>query len=775
VLLREVARRAGPGDVVVLVDVQDYLTEFGADGGGAGAGGELRRFGRMLSAMAEGLRDRPAARGAVDAVLNEVGRAVRAAGDAGLDGAGAQALADDLVGRVLAEANELIRARAAAGGRVLVLVDTFELAAAGPGDGAGEREWRPFGRWLLGLLGGLRGAVVAVARRPGPGAVPLAGALGSAAEVLEVGGLTQEQVHDYLGRRLVGQGAEIAGAVSGFTGGNALAVGLTADLAEDLSRPRRDGAEPAAGLDGLIRRLNTGRDDPDKLVGRLVSLLIENVDPEVRLGLDCLWAVRRFDFPLLERLLAVGGSSAGRHRLAERLVGYSFVERRTPPGRPAEEYYVVHDRIRDEGQRDNSRIDELVAEAQGYYQEQTDEFLDGYEGWFRYEDPKWQALVREWLYHVRRLKGVDREEARRGITKLFMDAFWWWGNYISFPFCEELLADWAEMADSLGKDAGNVDRAWGEQLRELYVRYPKGWRRRAEREDWTEVRRLLIDFLRKPELREQRLKDPDKKQKVRHVRGLLEIYMADAERFLDPGSRRVDEHLLAARELFAADDDEWDVAWVWFQQGDAALSRGDAEGAITAAAAGWRTLMEMDDDDPELAANLHRVHADAAWDGGNHGLALDLYARAALHAYGFQVAVADPDRPPVDEYTQAFLIEMRERAADRLTAMHAAGEMTAALEACARIRRFFAPYAKAVDAPGPGDPDAPNAPNELNSLLAAGRAEEAVGRLFPPPPAPADLHQPGTSYALTASEVLYDMGDELAFPPGTPLPRMDGD
>jgi hypothetical protein len=44
------------------------------------------------------------------------------------------------------------------------------------------------------------------------------------------------------------------------------------------------------------------------------------------------------------------------------------------------------------------------------------------------------------------------------------------------------------------------------------------------------------------------------------------------------------------------------------------------------------------------------------------------------------------------------------------------------------------------------------------------QADKAVERLFPPPPDPADLHQPDTAYALTASEVLYEMEDELTEP-----------
>src|SRR5271165_7695320 len=81
VLLREVQRRAGQDDVVVLVEMQDYFTAFqqgeaASDFGGPG--GELRRFGRVLSEVMNGLREiSPAVRKAIEDILNDIGRTVQ--------------------------------------------------------------------------------------------------------------------------------------------------------------------------------------------------------------------------------------------------------------------------------------------------------------------------------------------------------------------------------------------------------------------------------------------------------------------------------------------------------------------------------------------------------------------------------------------------------------------------------------------------------------------------------------------------------------------------
>jgi hypothetical protein len=751
VLLRETGRRAGRRDVVLQLEMQDYFTAF-EQGGAAvgqadGLGGELRRFGRALSALVDGLLDQAAERGALAELLNDIGEAARAA--SGL--AEAEAQAEQLTGRIRDEVNRLTGAKAAAGGRVFLLADDFHLVTD-----------RPFGRWFSRLVAGLDGAVVVVGRRIGGSGV-LDPPILPSARVLEVGGLTADEVRDYLARRLGAPGREIAAVVYDSTRGHALAVGLSADLAADMHRR----GEPVTA-NGLLKEVTaqSGQEGllPDTPLGKLVGRFIQSAnarDPAIGQGLDCLWAVRRFDVRLLKTLLAVGEGPAGGYRLAEQLVSYSFVEQRTRPGRPAEPYYVVHEHVRElclgmlaAPTGDPGRLQELHRVAEKYYSDRTGKFAAGYEGWFRYSDPSWQALVREWLYHVSQLDSDGEANGRRGLAKLFIDAFWWWGNYVPFAFCEELLADWAEMAESR---QGTIDLDWGNWLREVYLRYPKGWRAEATTDDWLAIKKRLSDFLDHPEIAAA---EPYNSH-MRHVRGMLHLFLAIVERHLNPRNQAVAEHFQQARALFAADDDQWNVAWVSYHEADAALGRGDAQAAAAAAEAGWREPAEPGENDFELAANFHRVHADAAWLRGERGLALDLYARAALSAYKFQVAVVDPDIAPAVEYTQAFMTEMHERVAERLSALHEAGQDATAREACARIRRFFDPYWRAAGQADFTDPVV---------LLAQGQAAEVVAGLFPPPPAQADLHRVDTQYALTATEVLYDMEDELAEPPGTPLP-----
>jgi hypothetical protein len=522
--------------------------------------------------------------------------------------------------------------------------------------------------------------------------------------------------------------------------------------------------------------------DPAQKLGRLVEKIIDAATtPEIASGLDAIWVVRRFDTPMLEHLLGIGRDRA--RALTERLEEYSFVRRQYTG---AAGQLTVHRFIRDYGarllqDRDPVRYRELHQSAERYYQQRLTDYPTSYTAWFQYEDDRWQADEREWLYHVAHLDGPGRANARLGVARLFFDTFWWWGNYLPFSFCDEVLDEWADIAEVQGDEQ---NRAWGENLRRVYNLYPKGWRREQDRAGWRAVRQSLLY------LRERgKLDGPNLASRTaRHVRGILDIYLADANRYLNPRDPSVGGLLDDARKQFEAngDDDQWNLSWLPFQAADAAIGRGDAGEATTLvdglvrelrrqeeaakepevpdAAGGERGEQRPDggqpdepeaDDDRELRANLHRIYADAAWIRKDVHLALDFHARAVLHAYHFQLA------NDIDEYSATFLTEMHERAVERLAELHKAGQIETVQTACARIRSFFGRYWQITEAP-----EAP----DFAALLAEKKDTDVICHLFPAAPAPTDLYRSSTTYELNAWDFFDGMAAELAQPPGTPLP-----
>jgi hypothetical protein len=643
---------------------------------------------------------------------------------------------DDVLTRATAAANHLNENLAATRTRILLLVDDFHLLAG-----------RPLGRWVMRWLAGIRGADIVVMHQAFHGQQDPQ--MPSRAVQRPLGNLAEEDVEAYLMCHpgIGPEVAEIAQYVWTFTGGYPQALALAADLIKDSKSP-----EESVRLIRQLAALQGGR--ATQLEG-LVNRIMDTIDDEeLRDALYRVCVTRNFDAPLVEKLMDVDERHA--QTLIDRLRHYSFVRESTSQ----HSFLTVSDFVRSLGEKKLGVTQTQVthAKAAEYYgdlivKDSADD-SDSYESWYRYEQPEFQALERDWLYHLSRLTGNNRQVGRVGIAQIFLDAFWWWGSYIPFPFCEQILADWGDATS-----VNDEDRAWGRQLRTLYDLYPKGWQKQAPAGQWTKVRlalRYLSDHCRSDGRAETEEAD------LRHIRGILDLYLVDAARYVDPGDEDIDELLAEAAELFAREDDDWDVAWVEYYRADVALSREQTEQAMTTAAESAERARALDDD--ELVANSHRVYADAFWLSGRAGPALDAYARAVAHAYRFQVKGVQ------DEYTDAFQKEMIDRSVERVAELYADGrdEGHAILQsACARIRAFFGPYWSAAGASLPED-----VRPEVVKALAEDRRDDVAAMLFPA--RPTVLGHRGTEYALICGDVTHRMRRELAKPPGEPLPPAEG-
>lgn len=766
-LLLEVQRQAAAtGDTVVHIQVEEYcstLDRAAANTAEIDPHSELQRFHNIALAVVEPLLPRQGTDppGSVIKLRRADGSASGPASvGGGYGGTGFRASTspneenkkieeiEDRVRLAQDAINSLVQNHVEDRRRVFLLVDTFEAV--------GVRGLRDL---LVALFRGLRQVVIVVAQQQVTRDQDF---LSGTTATLEITGLTPDEVRRVLISELGPQlGEQLAAAVSRFTDGHALAVGLVADLVKE--RLRAGEQTDAASLLGLIGQLTAGSSEPGLRLSRLVDKILASVgdrNTPIRKGLDCLWAVRRFDIELLQRLLeADAATEVSDPELVRRLLDYSFVQKRSTPGQPGQVYYVIHQFIRRQGlsdlQTDVQRLQALHHSANDYYEEKTQDHFTEYINWLSYENVAWQFLVREWLYHMANLNDVEQQRARLRLAELFMDAFWWYGSYAPFPFCEELLADWSEMV-RLRSNPG-LDLIWSSHLREIYNRYPKGWRKEVG--DWQTIRQLLLHLRTLAGLdNERNLSDP----RVRRLHAQVNYYLAIANQHLNPHDPTIDELLHDAKRHLAADGDQVNDPWMSIHLANAALARGEAQAAVEAVGDVVPLLPESGD--WELAANVHRVYADAAWARGDRQLAVDCLARAALSAYRLQTLQGSGEVPYVDEYCQMFLREMHERTVDRMTELIAAGQADIVRNACVRIRAFFDPYWNIVTEGDPQDPF---------MLLDEHGVQAVVAALFPPPPADTDLDRFDTAYIQLATDVIDRMKRRGAFddPPGTPLPR----
>jgi hypothetical protein len=701
---------------------------------------EFRQFKTLLQ---ESLPD--VADGAAADALNwaetrpALGGRPRARGETGNDPG---QLIDQVTEAVTALARDLAERKE----RVLLLVDDFHLLAG-----------RPLGDWVLRWLVGIRSADIVITHLPAPAEQALPWP--SHAVTLPLGNLSRDDVQRYLASRdQIGPDVEahMIKPVWEFTGGHPQALVLAADLIRESKQPG-DAVQAIRQVDAQEGEL---AEKLDELVERIFRA---TDDVELRHSLYSLCVTRDFDMALMMRLL--GADKAHAETLIDQMRQFSFVTEGS-----THDFLAISPFVRRIGQAkhtDGSRRGEIHAAAAEYFHGLINKEVDEDQSWaqagYRLENRRFQVLKKEWLYHVSQLKGRQRQTGRLEIAQLFLDGFWWWGCYAPFPFCEEILADWMSAATDESQES-KEDREWGQALRAVYDTYPRGNRlERATRPQLITVRRYLRQLWDRGGLG-----NPEDRPVARHVRGLIEVFLADILRYLNPADHRVDETLDDAAALLA-EDDEYFVAWIDFQRGDLHLQREQWEQAMSLATQAAKRHAKYDDH--ELIANFHRIHADALWARGEAGLALDGYARAVLHGYVAQIA----GNPP-DAYTNAFQQEMTDRCMERMAALHAAaaaddsgGALAVLRSASARVRAFFGNYWEAVEGG-----EATDVAADVVRALADGVPLKAASVLFPAlaPEVDTDLGRVGTEWELICHDVLGEMRDELDALPGTPLPSV---
>ena len=73
-------------------------------------------------------------------------------------------------------------------------------------------------------------------------------------------------------------------------------------------------------------------------------------------------------------------------------------------------------------------------------------------GMYAIEGTRWQGRVSLSLYHLAHIARVQPVSARTRMASLYLDAFWWWGYYERFPFCDLLISNWERVVAPPEKD-----------------------------------------------------------------------------------------------------------------------------------------------------------------------------------------------------------------------------------------------------------------------------------------------------------------------------------
>ncbi len=350
---------------------------------------------------------------------------------------------------------------------------------------------------------------------------------------------------------------------------------------------------------------------------------------------------------------------------------------------------------------------ELHLNATAFYREQLNametEFQkheSSYSQWYRYEEDAWTDTMDEWLYHLARA-GED-QTVITVFLRAWFDGFWWWGCFLDFKFCDQLLREWEQ------RDISPKSRVGLRLLTRFKQAYPKETENRYGG-DWTEVETVLSGVREQAGLADLATlpTHPD----ARHLRGLTSIFLAEAFRFGHRDFVGAETLYRDAMQQFAANNDNWDSAWAHYHRADMLLDAGrPAEAKRLCEAA---LPLGQSEKDPEVQANLWRVLGDIALAENEYDTAVDAFHQAVFQAYRFQV---EPEEP--DLYTICFYKKVAEQVGRSVVGLYDRAP-TAALTLAVKLRTAWDCYWYDKALP------------ELTNDLLKGNATALAGKIFP--------------------------------------------
>jgi NB-ARC domain/Trypsin-like peptidase domain len=353
------------------------------------------------------------------------------------------------------------------------------------------------------------------------------------------------------------------------------------------------------------------------------------------------------------------------------------------------------------------------------------------------ENPGWQDAAINWIYHLGHESG---DAAHHALATLYLDAFWWWGCFESYPFCKDLL-DWLEQVEVPGQGRKGHDET-GTVLRQFQTAYPTGLEK-AGRGDWKTVRRSLLrlrELLGIAEEGEHSAWRTD--AECRHLRAISNIFLAHAARYGAPESaepraqalKTAADYYEQAWELIDQDDDAWNLPYILIEWAETNHERG--LGGIEQMCNQAESLA-AEEGDCEILGLSARLRGLLALDRGEVDQAFRWFGLAVVHYYVFQVS--QPSGFP-DPYTKDFYEQLKSWVLDRVKAL-ANDARPAACEA------LLAVWGNCWCPPHPPDV----------ARLSDGRAELAAA-LWPPGPTDDELEASRDRYATEVRarvECLY--------------------
>lgn len=391
---------------------------------------------------------------------------------------------------------------------------------------------------------------------------------------------------------------------------------------------------------------------------------------------------------------------------------------------------------------------ELHTRALQYYEDTLNKIIAdiagkdmlSYASWYRYENAEWQGLQQARLYHLAAARPDGDRAVGLAILRIYFDAFWWWGYYQPFAFCDALIEKWQH------KTQAKETKKLLKTLREFGNSYPEGDDTKKKGcSSWIEVRRAL-ESLRKGAELDGEVSSLSPEQQ--HIRGLMDLFLAESYAYaLVPEFQNAIQSYESACSIFEALGDDWVHSWILFYFADLLKDIGatevERESNCAKACSHCETSIRLAENmpllerDPEILGNVYRTLGDIDYSLHNYTRAAKNYFHASAYAYAFN---GIPNQP--DTYTAEFYGEITGKVGSRVVKLLNTNEV-AGRQMFDHLNTCWSPYK-----------DREQQSLSINAALAT--ENDVVAYLFPATPTKDDAENNSTVYRDKVRKVVND-------------------
>jgi AAA ATPase domain len=355
--------------------------------------------------------------------------------------------------------------------------------------------------------------------------------------------------------------------------------------------------------------------------------------------------------------------------------------------------------------------------------------------WTRFEQPSWIRSVESWITHTQWLGPDEFQAMKPTLVKLYLDAFWWWDDYLRSKATRAI-------ATSLKKvSARQEDKPWMDLLERFSDHWVSSWdeaERRADPEKWESVLGTVTALL---GIFGLQCNHVPADMTLRRIYILLCNFYGKALWYAGTGTREdaeeADGWLAAAYRACQKQPGEedrpnpngWIGSWARLRQVEiwAGLDRARAIGYLAGL-----DQTAINDKDDDLRVGVAMLTADLWWRSGDYAKALEVYSRAALLSYAYNLEQEKKRQAP-NLYTKSLYASTIRRAEEKISQAVQVGDPATLAEidtALAAVRELFRPYWEKVCL----RPDRPADPTRFELPV--------------PPPWPGDILEIDSQYYL---------------------------